>query len=309
MKVVFMGTPDFSVSILKAIYEAGHRVCACVTGEDKKRGRGREVSPTPVKEYALKRGLNVYQPHILKCEETVSYLKGLSADIFVVAAYGKILSSEILSIPKYGCINVHASLLPKYRGASPIQSAVIAGDKISGVTIMQMNEGLDTGDILMQESIEIAADETGESLFLKLADLGAELIVSALERIEAGEITAVKQDESRASYTKLISKDMGKLDLNKSAEHLERLIRGMYSWPGTYLVFSGKKIKVFCADVIKGMTGESPGTVISADKEGIRVQTGEGLLNITDLQAEGKKRMPVNEFIKGFKIDPGDKFE
>ncbi|MCR4740422.1 MAG: methionyl-tRNA formyltransferase [Lachnospiraceae bacterium] len=309
MKVVFMGTPDFSVHILEKLIEAGHEICAVVTQEDKPRGRGRELSCPPVKECAVRHGIEVFQPHILKCEESERILKGYGADIFVVAAYGKILSHAILNIPKYGCINVHASLLPKYRGASPIQWSIINGDEMTGVTIMQMDEGLDTGDILLQRSIKIDPLETGESLFDKLAELGASLAAEALDKIETGEPERVKQDEAEATYTKLLNRDMGKLDFGKSAAYLERLIRGMYSWPGAYCLYGGKKLKVFNASVIEEKTGLLPGTIAGFDKNGIKIATSEGILNITELQLEGKKRLSAADFILGFKFNEGDRLE
>ncbi|MCR4923634.1 MAG: methionyl-tRNA formyltransferase [Lachnospiraceae bacterium] len=302
MKLVFMGTPDFSVTILRSIYEAGYEILEVVTGEDKPKGRGRELAMPKVKEYALKEKLKVYQPHSLKDPAVTDHFKELKADIYVVAAYGKILPKELLELPSYGCVNVHASLLPKYRGAAPIQWAVINGDEESGVTIMQMNEGLDTGDIIMAESLKLAEDETGESLFERLSVLGGKLIVKALEKLEKKEIIPKKQDESRASYVGLLKKEMGRLDFNKGALELERMIRGLYSWPGAYFELKGKKIKVFKASVIKHEDDMEAGSIISLDKKGLLIKTGKDALNITEIQLEGKKRMTVGDFLLGNKI-------
>ncbi|MCR5109156.1 MAG: methionyl-tRNA formyltransferase [Lachnospiraceae bacterium] len=306
MKVIFMGTPDFAAAILEALTEAGHDIVCVVTGEDKKKGRGREMGYSPVKECALKHGLSVFQPHILKCEESVSYLKQFDADVYVVAAYGKILSGEILRIPRFGCINVHASLLPKYRGAAPIQWAILNGDKETGITIMQMDEGLDTGDILMQRVVGIDEEETAESLFDKLSAEGASLINEALKEIERGEIKAVKQDEAGATYAKLINKSMGALDFNKSAVVLERAVRGFYPWPGAFFEYKGKKIKVFKAEV-RTEPGRLPaGCIREVTRNGIEIATGDGILNVKELQIEGKKRMDVKDFILGFRMEAGE---
>ncbi len=316
MKVVFMGTPDFAVGSLKALVEAGHEIVLVVTQPDREKGRGREVQYTPVKEYALEQNLPVYQPQKIKTPEAVAYLRGFEADIFVVAAFGQILSQEILDMPKYGCVNVHASLLPKYRGAAPIQWSIINGDDRTGVTIMQMNAGLDTGDILTQCSIPIEADETGDSLFDKLSGLGAQLLADTLPMIEKGEATPIPQDESQATHVKMLDKSMGKLDWFKSALTLEHMVRGLNSWPGAYCSFRGKTLKVWMAKAVSMEQAQEMGLTVQKDvetgyvaavtKDAIYVQTGDGLLQLLEVQPESKKRMEVKNFLLGYPVQIGE---
>lgn len=310
MKIVYMGTPDFAVGALKSVIEAGHEVALVVTQPDKVRGRGNEVSFCPVKECALSYGLEVFQPQRIRNEDAVAKLKGIGADIFIVAAFGQILSEEILNIPKYGCINIHASLLPSYRGAAPIQWCILNGESKTGVTIMQMDKGVDTGDILLQRECEIASDETGASLFDKLADLGAATITEALDLIKDGKITPIKQDEDKATHVGMLNKEMGRIDWNDSSVIIERYVRGLNSWPGTYTYHNGKMLKIWaskvCDDKALSGSGVKPGTVIKADESGMYVKTGDGVLIITSLQAEGKKRMDTASFIRGYAIKQGD---
>jgi len=307
MKIIYMGTPDFSVGALEALIKAGHEICLVVTQPDKPKGRSGAMQFPPVKECAVKYGIPVFQPERIKKPEAVSVLKEYDADIYVVAAFGQLLSQEILDIPKFGCINIHASLLPKYRGASPIQQAVIDGEEKSGVTIMQMELGMDTGAILYQKEMELDAKETGESLFEKLAVLGAEAIVEALPLIESGEIEPVPQDESKATHVKMITKNQGLIDFEKSAVVIERLIRGMNSWPSAYTYLNGKQLKIWDADVLADAIGGQPGTVSKVEKDAFYVQTGEGVLRINELQLEGKKRMTVHDFLLGYKLETGVK--
>ena len=307
MKVVFMGTPDFAVGALEKIIEAGHEVTCVVTQPDKEKGRGKELAFSPVKECALKHNLPLFQPVKIRLPENEEELKKYEADIFVVAAFGQILPKEILEMPRLGCVNIHASLLPKYRGASPIAWSVLNGDKETGVTIMQMNEGMDTGDILMQRSIAIGAKETTEGLFDKLSVLGAELIVEALDKLDKGELKPVPQDESRATKVGKMDKTFGLVDFNESAEVIERKIRGLYSWPSAYTFLNGKRLKIFNADVLCNVSKGCPGEIIGVDKESFTVQTGEGALVIDDVQIEGKRRMEVKEFLLGNALKPGDK--
>lgn len=264
MKVVFMGTPDFAVSTLEAIIQAGHEVAAVITQPDKQKGRGKEISMSPVKVKALEHNIEVFQPLKVRNPEFVDILKKISPDVIVVVAYGQILSKEILELPKYGCVNVHASLLPKYRGAAPIQWAVIDGEKEAGVTIMQMDEGLDTGDMLKVAKIELAPDETGGSLFDKLADLGAGTLVSTLAEIENGTARAVKQ-EGISTYAGKLDKSLGKLDFTKDAITLERLIRGLNPWPSAYTVYNGRTLKIWKAAVCE-CDGLEPGTIYDVTK-------------------------------------------
>ncbi len=311
MKVIFMGTPDFAVGALQAIIDAGHEVTAVVTQPDKEKGRGKEIQFSPVKECALKNNIPILQPKRIKDKESVEELYKYEADIFVVAAFGQILSSEILNMPKYGCVNIHASLLPKYRGAAPIQWAIIDGEKETGITIMQMNEGLDTGDILMQEKVAILDTDTGESLFNKLEECGSKLIVKALPLIESGSLQPMKQDDGKSSYAKMLSKDMGLLDFSKEAEILARLIRGLNSWPSAYTYYKQKTLKIWealpCA-VPSNMKNALPGTVVEVLKDGIVVKTGKDALKITKVQLEGKKKMDVATFLLGYKVEVGETF-
>ena len=307
MKIIFMGTPDFSVGPLKAIVGAGHEVVGVVTQPEKGRGGGKQVLYTPVKEAAIELGLKVYQPVKVRDEEFVNVLRELNADIMVVSAFGQILTPEILNMTKYGCVNIHASLLPKYRGAAPIQWSIIDGEEKTGITIMQMNEGIDTGDILTVSEVVIEPKETGGSLFDKLAKTGAELIVSTLEKIEAGDVTPVKQDDSKSNYAKMLKKELGNIDFNKSAVEIERLIRGLTPWPSAYTKLGSKTLKIWDADVLdKNYEEAVPGEIVDIDKNAVYVKTGEGTLVINELQLEGKKRMETSAFLLGFKVEKGE---
>lgn len=299
MKIVFMGTPDFSVGALDALVEAGHEIIAVVTQPDKPKGRSGQMQFPPVKECALRHGLTVLQPVKIKTPEWVDKLRELKADVFVVAAFGQILSKEILDMPKYGCVNIHASLLPKYRGAAPINWAIINGEKETGVTIMQMNEGVDTGDMLSHVVVPIAPKETAESLFDKLAKAGAELIVETLPKLEAGEIVPVPQDESQSSHVRMMNKSLGKIDWNQDAVVIERLVRGLNSWPSAYTYYQGKSVKLWDCDVVEAAAKAVPGTIIAVAKDSFDVATGNGALRVLELQLEGKKRMDTKSFLLG----------
>lgn len=326
MKIVFMGTPDFAARALEAIVKAGHQVTLVVTQPDKPRGRGKEMQFPPVKKTALSCHIPVFQPIKIKTKEAVDVLRAQEADIFVVAAFGQILSGEILKLPKYGCVNIHASLLPKYRGAAPIQHAIINGETESGITIMQMDEGLDTGAMLTQKKVRIEKTDTGESLHDKLREAGAELIVETLPLIEAGKTTATPQDDSLSSYAGRLTKALGEINWAQDAKTLERLVRGLHSWPGCYTYLNGKTIKIWEADVAEDKEADSdrnkavggafaeiqegvdtrPGTVRKVTKDAVYVQTGEGLLVLKGIQPEGKRRMAVKDFLLGYEIKPGD---
>lgn len=319
MNIVFMGTPDFAVGALKAIIGAGHRVVAVVTQPDKPKGRGKEVQMTPVKECAIAHGIPVFQPVKVKDAEAVRTLRGYAADVFVVAAFGQILSEEILTMPKYGCVNIHASLLPKYRGSAPIQWAIINGEKTTGVTIMQMDKGIDTGDMLMKAEVVIEPKETGDSLHDKLAEAGARLIVEALPKIESGDITPVKQNDEESCYAKMLQKSMGRIEWRQSAEKLDCLIRGLISWPGASTIYRGKTLKIWEEEVAAGeelqgketalqIDGTEPGTVVLVEKDAFYVQTGDGILKILSVQPESKKRMAVKDYLLGYQIKVGEKF-
>lgn len=308
MKVVYMGTPDFAVDTLQAIVDAGHEVALVVTQPDKAKGRGKKLCYTPVKEKAMECHLEVAQPEKVREESFVERLQVIAPDVIVVVAFGQILPESILNIPKYGCINVHASLLPAYRGAAPIQWAVIDGLAETGVTTMYMEKGLDTGDIICQSRIPLAADETGGSLFDKLAKEGASLLVRTLKMLEDGTATRTKQDDSRSSYAKMLSKDMGCLDFSKDAVILERLIRGLNPWPSAYTAIQGKTLKIYTAEVVaeeECTSGAAPGTVIAVDKKSFTVRCGNGALRIYNLQLEGKKRMDTSAFLLGYKVENG----
>lgn len=309
MKIIYMGTPDFAVAPLVALAENGYEVEAVITQPDKPKGRGKTMMPTPVKEEALKHGIPVLQPVKVRDPEFVEELKNLAPDIIIVAAFGQIIPKSILDMPRFGCINIHASLLPKYRGAAPIQQAVIDGEKESGVTIMQMGTGLDTGDMISRIVVPLAKDETGGSLFDKLAQAGAELLVQTLPSIFDGTATREKQpEESPTPYAAMISKKMGLLDFSKNAEELERLVRGLDPWPSAFTFINGKTLKVWKSSVLEKQTQEAPGTVIAADKGGIQVACGQKVLVLHEVQLEGKKRMEVDAFLRGYQLKPGDMF-
>ena len=318
MKIVFMGTPDLAAEVLDTMMKNGCEVTLAVTQPDRPKGRGRGVIKTPVHECADKWGIPVFSPDKVKKPEAVARLREEAPDLIVVAAFGQILSKEILEMPKYGCVNVHASLLPKYRGAAPIQWAVINGEEKSGVTIMQMDEGLDTGDILLQEEIELTPEETGESLYNKMAALGGELLVKTLPLIEEGKLTPVRQDDSKSCYASMLKKEMGNIDWTMPAQKIERLVRGLNSWPGAYTFLHGKMLKIWGASVVsdpgfQGPAGadpalpEEPGTVAGTDRKAIYVYCGEGILSLNEVQYEGKKRMAVQAFLLGTKVERGTK--
>ena len=312
MKIVFMGTPDFAVGALQAVIEAGHQVTAVVTQPDKPKGRGKEVQITPVKVCAMAHNIPVFQPVKVKAPEAVEVLRSYQADIFVVAAFGQILSEEILEMPRNGCVNIHASLLPAYRGAGPIQWAIIDGRRKTGITIMQMDKGLDTGDILLQKEVMIDERETGDSLHDKLAAAGAELIVEALSKIEASQVTPRRQNDEESCYAKMLQKSMGKIDWNMTSEKLDCLIRGLISWPGAFTTYRGKTLKIWEEEPVEKVPSdgqiqeEEPGTVLGVEKDAFYVQTGKGVLKILAVQMEGKKRMAVKDFLLGYPVKAGE---
>lgn len=305
MRVVFMGTPDFARTALEALIKAGHKIVLVVTQPDKPKGRSGKLQISDVKDCAIKNGIEVFQPAKIKEESSVSFLKGIDADIYVVAAFGQIISKEILDIPRYGCINIHASLLPKYRGAAPIQQAILDGEKVTGVTIQQMNTGVDTGDILLQRECVISEDETGGSLFDRLSILGADLVTEALDLIEKGKIIPKPQDESMATHCGKIKKDMGLIDWSWSAAKIERYIRGLNPWPSAYTYIDGRQLKIWKATV-SDQKGECA-TVLNVDKKSITIGCGEGSVRVLEVQLEGKKRMEMSAFLLGNRILEGDR--
>lgn len=310
MKIVFMGTPDFAAGALRALLQAGHEITAVVTQPDKPKGRSKELMASPVKECALEHGIPVLQPKRIKTPEAVEELKQYEADIYVVAAFGQILSQEILDIPSYGCLNIHASLLPKYRGASPIQHVILDGEEITGVTIMQMDAGLDTGDMLYKKELPILTTDTFETLHDKLMVLGGEAIVEALPLLEQGKLTPQKQDGEMSCYAPLIEKKNGAIDFSKSAVELDRLIRGLTPWPSAYTGYHGKQLKIWRAEPVAWEEErELPGTIVRVEKDSITVAAGEGCLKIYELQLEGKKRMTTKDFLLGIKMKQGEKLD
>lgn len=300
-----MGTPDFAAGILKCILSTHHEVVAVVTQPDRPKGRSGTLVASPVKELALSNGIKVMQPQKIKEQGAVEELLTVDADIYVVAAFGQILSRRILDIPKKGCINVHASLLPEYRGAAPIQWAIADGKKVTGVTIQQMNEGVDTGDIISRKEVEINPDETGESLFNRLMYEGGILTVKTLDMIEEGTAAFEPQDESKATYAKILKKEMGLIDFSKSADEIERMIRAFTPWPGGYTYLNGKLLKIKKCHISDGPGGEN-GRIISVTKDEITVSCARGSLVLTEVQSEGKRQMSVHDFLLGNPVKCGE---
>lgn len=307
MRVVFMGTPDFAVGTLEAIVEAGHEVVAVVTQPDKPKGRGGAMSMSAVKECAIKHGLTVLQPVKAREESFVEELRTYNPDVIVVVAFGQLLPDSILQMPEYGCINVHASLLPKYRGASPIQWAVLDGCEYSGVTTMQMDEGLDTGDILETAKVKLDEKETGGSLFDRLSVVGAKLLVETLKKAESGELHPVKQDENEATYVKMLNKSFGLLDFTKKPEVLERMVRGLNPWPSAFTHIEGKLLKIWDASVEAADDDKECGSVVTDNKTHFKVKCDGGYLVINELQLEGKKRMKTADFLRGYSVKDNEK--
>jgi methionyl-tRNA formyltransferase len=311
MNVVFMGTPDFAVETLRAIVKAGYPVTGVVTKPDKPRGRKKEIVPGPVKAEALKLGLSVYQPVKVREPEAVKKIEEMKPDLIVVAAFGQIIPKEILDYPKYGCINVHASLLPAYRGAAPIQHAILDGQKETGVTIMRMNEGLDTGDIISREVYEIRADETGGSLFDHLSALGADLLIRTIPSIVDGSAVYTPQpSESTTPYASMIKKEDGLIHWDKNADEIERQVRGMNPWPSAFTYLDGKILKIWkshAADETETQNlpdarTKAPGEILGDDTKQLLVQTGDGILSLDEVQIAGKKRMAAADFLRGYRI-------
>lgn len=309
MKIVFMGTPDFAAGALEALLCAGHEIVLAVTQPDRPKGRSGEPVASPVKQKALAHGIPVFQPARIKTPEAVEEFRRCSADIYIVAAFGQILSQEILDIPRYGCLNIHASLLPRYRGASPIQHVLIDGEKKTGITIMQMDAGLDTGDILYQRELAIEKDDNYETLHDKLMHLGGAAVVEALSLLEQGKLVPEKQQDGESCYAPLIQKAMGEIDFSRTAEEIDRRIRGMTPWPGAYTFYRGKQLKIWKAEpdgISYAGRGGKPGEILEAAGNFVAVAAGQGALRVHELQLEGKKRLPVHDFLLGVKMQPGE---
>lgn len=305
MRVIYMGTPDFAVHALKSIVEAGHEVVACFTQPDKAKGRSKALQPTPVKLQAMEYGIPVYQPVKLREQENVDIIRNYAPDAIVVAAYGQILPESILNIPKYGCVNIHASLLPKYRGAAPIEWAIMDGEKETGVTTMYMAKGLDTGDMIEQAVVPISDDDTGETLTEKLAASGAELILSTLTKLEAGTAVRTPQDDSQSCYASMLTKNMGDIDFTRPAEQIELLVRGLQPWPCAYTRIGGKNVKIYGAIVVSREENVQPGEITMVTKKAFAIACGQDALQITRLQPEGKKPMDAAAFLAGNKLVAG----
>ncbi len=308
-RIIFMGTPEFAVPALRGLLDHGENVVGVVTQPDRPKGRGRRLTPPPVKLLAQEAGVPVIQPEKIRTKEFLDQIREFAPDLITVAAYGRILPGALLFLPPLGSINVHASLLPNYRGAAPIQWAIINGEKETGVTIMQMDEGLDTGDILLPGSIPIEEDDTTGSLAVKLSNLGGKLLVQALDLMRAGTLVPQKQDDSGATLAPPLSKEQGRIDWHQPASAISCLIRGMDPWPSAYTILGGKRYKLFSPLIIKEQAPESPGNVIKADAQGLVVATGEGYLRVLELQKEGARRMTVADYLRGHELPSQGTFE
>jgi methionyl-tRNA formyltransferase len=306
MKIVYMGTPDFAVPTLQMLIDEGHNIAAVVTQPDRPKGRGNKMVAPPVKELAMEYDLPVLQPTRVKGDEDFyNHIKALNPDVIIVVAFGQILPKAILELPRLGCINVHGSLLPAYRGAAPIQWAIINREEKTGVTIMYMDEGIDTGDMIYKKEMPIFAHDTYLSLQERMKDVGAKALKEILPAIENGQINREKQDSKEATYAPMIDKNLGEIDWKKSAKEIEALIRGLTPWIVTYTYYQSVPVKIWRAEVVEENTSKQPGTLLKMDKEGFYVQTGDGQLYILEVQLPNKKRMDVSEFIKGNSLEEG----
>lgn len=308
MNIVFMGTPDFAVESLSKIYESGHKILAVVSQPDRPSGRNMRLIPTPVKEYAEQKGLKVYQPEkIRKDEELYETLKALKPDVIVVVAFGQILPQRILDIPKYGCINVHGSLLPKYRGAAPIQWAVINGDKVTGITTMYMDAGMDTGDMIQKLEVNIEDDDTFGIVYEKMKLAGGKLIIETLEKLADGLITRTKQPENY-TIAPMIEKDLGNIDWNNTSSKIRNLIRGLNPMPGAFTNIDGQKMKIWKAELTNLKSKLEPGTIVEANRrDGLLIATGDGILEIVEMQMPNSKKMLAKDYFNGHTINKGSK--
>lgn len=305
ISIVFMGTPDFAVPSLDSIYKAGYNIKAVITQKDKKRGRGKKLQYTPVKQRALELGLEVFQPERINHSNIDEILKSLDLDFIVVVAYGQILKKKILDIPKYGSYNIHASLLPKYRGAAPINWAIIDGEEKTGVTIMEMAQGLDTGDIVLASEIAINKEDTTENIHHKLSELGSNLIVEALEKIYSGKSKTIPQDHSKSTYASMLNKEMGLIEWNKSGRDIVNLIRGLKPWPSAYTMYNDQTIKIHKASLIDENYQGAIGEIVNITKDSIYVKANDGTIKIEELQFPGKKKMKTSEYLKGNSVELG----
>lgn len=303
MRIVFMGTPEFACPTLRKLIERGEQVVAVVTQPDRPKGRGQQTLPPPVKVVAEQHGIPVLQPVKVRLPESIEEIRGLNPDLIVVIAFGQILPKALLDIPKYGCINVHASLLPRYRGAAPLNWCIINGETETGVTTMMMDVGLDTGDMLLKRSTPIGADEDTQSLHDRMSQLGAELLAETLDRLAKGELVPEKQDDALTCYAPMMKKEDGLIDWSRDAQAIKNQVRGMTPWPGAYSFLDDKLLKVFRVQTASG--SGAPGEILSLGRDGIEVACGTGSLVIAELQLEGKKRLPAGDFLAGYKLQPG----
>lgn len=302
MRIIYAGTPEFAVSPLRTLFHGGHEVLAVLTQPDRPAGRGRKLHQSPINQFARQQDIPVYQPRSLKGSEVVKLLRAMDAELMVVAAYGLILPQTVLDIPSLGCVNIHASILPCWRGAAPIQRAILAGDTQTGITIMQMSAGLDSGDILLQRHCPILSTDTAQSLHDRLTKLGAELITEALEGLGEGRLTPQPQDESQVSYAKKLEKSEAEINWSQSADELSRKVHAFNPWPVAYTAYEGDRLRVWEAAVVSAIYDEPPGKVIAATKEGIDVVTGAGVLRILSLQVPGGRRIRAADFINAHQI-------
>jgi methionyl-tRNA formyltransferase len=308
-RIVFFGTPAFAIPTLKSLLQGPDELVAVVTQPDREKGRGRKVIPSPVKELALQHGTTLFQPGKVKEEAFQEKLKALQPELIVVVAYGQILPKSILIIPQYGAVNIHASLLPQYRGAAPIVWAILKGEKVTGVTTMFMDEGMDTGDILLQREIPIEDDDTGETLQQRLALAGAELFMETLEKMKAGKIHPIRQDHSRATYAPLLKKEDGRIDWRKKAKEINLQVRAFDPWPGAFTEWDGRLLRVYRGEVRKGRPAGKAGTVVWVGSDFIEVETGNDSFLMKEVQLEGKRRMSVRDFLAGHPLTVGTVFE
>lgn len=305
MKIIFMGTPEFAVPTLESLAASGYSIDLVITQQDRRRGRGKKVQYTPIKEKALELGLEVYQPEDVNSQESKELMESLNPDFIVVVAYGQILKQEILDIPKYNCINVHASLLPKYRGAAPINWAIIDGEKETGVTIMEMERGLDTGDMILWESIPINSDDEAPTIHDKLSKLGGKLIIDALEGIKSGKLSKTKQDDSLSSYASMLSKETGIINWEDSGENIKNLVRGLKPWPSAYTRYMDENIKIHQVELIDKIKEGKSGEIVRVDDEGVYVNSLDKTVLIKELQFPGKRKMLVKDYLRGNIIEEG----
>ena len=305
LKIVFMGTPDFAVPSLQALHDNGHEVLAVVTQPDRPKGRGRKLTPPAVKKAALRLGYPVLQPETVRTVEFHQEMQRLAPELFVVAAFGQILPQSLLDIPTRGAINVHASLLPRYRGAAPIQWTIINGDRETGVTTMMMDKGMDTGDILMMEATDLGPEETASGLHDRLKEMGARTLVRTLQKLQSGTLERTPQDPEKATYAPMLKKTDGQIDWSLPAEQIERLIRGMNPWPGAFTFSEGMRLKIFKASVQARETQLPPGTILACYPGELRISTGKGALAVQEIQGESGKRLTIDDFLCGCRLPDG----